>query len=352
MKFLLQVMLLCFSTAVLAQTQISGTVADNNGQPVPGASVVLDSTTGTVTDFDGNFTLNTSQIPPFTITVSSVGLETKSITVSSAAQAISITLGSSSTQLDEIVVSASRFAQRLFESPVTVEKFSLQQIQSTPSADHFNGLANLKQVNILEAGLVFSQVSLRGFNDIYNEGLVTLVDGMNNQAPVFGFAVGNIIGLHDIDLQSIEILPGAASALYGADAYKGIIFMNSKNPFDHQGLDVSYRFGNTEQVAAGTNTFEEFAIRMGGKISEKLAIKATISHKWGKDWLAADYRHADNRTIIDGYSTSNPDYNAVNMEGEAEFSSPTIFGAIAGLAQMPQLMQLSALYPNYFKTVL
>ena len=116
MKFLLQVMLLCFSTAVVAQTQVSGTVVDNNGQPVPGASVVLDSNTGTVTDFDGNFTLNTSQLPPFTITVSSVGLETKSITVSSAAQAISITLGSSSTQLDEIVVSASRIAQSVFLS--------------------------------------------------------------------------------------------------------------------------------------------------------------------------------------------------------------------------------------------
>ena len=45
-------------------------------------------------------------------------------------------------------------------------------------------------------------------------------------------------------------------------------------------------------------------------------------------------------------------YQHVNMEGEVEFSSPTIFGAIAGLAQMPQLMQLSALSPNYFKTVL
>ena len=156
MKFLLQVMLLCFSTAVVAQTQVSGTVVDNNGQPVPGASVVLDSNTGTVTDFDGNFTLNTSQLPPFTITVSSVGLETKSITVSSAAQAISITLGSSSTQLDEIVVSASRIAQRLFESPVTVEKFGAQQIKNTPSADFFNGLANLKSTNMLEAGLVFS----------------------------------------------------------------------------------------------------------------------------------------------------------------------------------------------------
>ena len=173
MKFILQVILLCFSTAVVAQTQILGTVADKNGQPIPGASIVLDNTTGTVTDFDGNFKLNTSQTPPFTITISSVGLETKSITVSSASQALSITLGASSTQLDEIVVSASRIAQRLFESPVTVEKFSTQQIQATPSADYFNGLANLKNVNVLEAGLVFSQLSLRGWTDIYNEGAVS-----------------------------------------------------------------------------------------------------------------------------------------------------------------------------------
>ena len=355
MKFLLQVMLLCFSTAVVAQTQISGTVADNNGQPVPGASVVLDSNTGTVTDFDGNFTLNTSQTPPFTITVSSVGLETKTVTVSSAAQALSITLGASSTELDEIVVSASRIAQRLFESPVTVEKFSTRDIQATPSADYFNGLANLKSVNVLEAGLVFSQISLRGFTDIYNEGLVTLVDGMNNQAPVFGFGVGNLIGLHDIDVQSVEILPGAASALYGADAYKGIVFINSKNPFDHEGLDISYRRGQTEQDAAGINMFEDFAIRMGGKINDKLAIKATVSHKWGTEWAAEDYRHTENRNIIEGYSPNSPDYNAVNVEGEQALTSPQWFGAIAAnpatpAALAPGLLQLSALAPNYFDT--
>ena len=40
---------------------------------------------------------------------------------------------------------------------------------------------------------------------MYNEGLVTLVDGMNNQAPVFGFAVGNLIGLHEVDMQSVEL---------------------------------------------------------------------------------------------------------------------------------------------------
>ncbi|MGB1080626.1 MAG: TonB-dependent receptor [Flavobacteriaceae bacterium] len=351
MKFFLQVMLLCLSTAVVAQTQVSGTVTDANGQPVPGASVVVDSNTGTVTDFDGNFSLSTSKTPPFTLTVSNVGLETKTVTVSSAAQSLSITLGESATQLDEIVVSASRMAERLFESPVTVEKFSTQQIESTPSADYFNGLANLKSTNILEAGLVFSQISLRGFTDIYNEGLVTLVDGMNNQAPVFGFGVGNLIGVHDIDVQSVEILPGASSALYGADAYKGIIFINSKNPFDHEGLDVTYRTGITDQDAAGSNQFEDIAIRMGGKLSDKFAIKATFSHKWGSEWLATDYRHAANRTIIEGYDRNNPDYDAVNVEGEYSFTSPVIFGAIASLAQMPSLMQLSALSPNYFKTI-
>ena len=191
MKLFLQALLLLVSTAVAAQTQVSGTVTDANGQPVPGANVVIDNTTGTVTDFDGNFSLNTSKTPPFTLTVSSVGLETKSVSVTSAMQSLRITLGETTTQLDEIVVSASRMAERIFESPVTVEKFSLQQIARTPSADYFNGLENIKGIQLNQGGLVFNQVSTRGFATVYNEGFVTLVDGMNNQAPVFGFAVAN-----------------------------------------------------------------------------------------------------------------------------------------------------------------
>ncbi|MGB0395739.1 MAG: hypothetical protein ACPGC6_03115, partial [Flavobacteriaceae bacterium] len=55
--------------------------------------------------------------------------------------------------------------------------------------------------------------------------------------PVFGFAVGNLIGLNELDVQSVEVIPGPASALYGADAYKGIMFLNSKNPFEHEEVD-------------------------------------------------------------------------------------------------------------------
>ncbi len=352
MKLFLQTLLLLVSTAVAAQTQVSGTVTDANGQPVPGANVVIDNTTGTVTDFDGNFSLNTSKTPPFTITVSSVGLETKSVSVTSAMQSLRITLGETTTQLDEIVVSASRMAERIFESPVTVEKFSLQQIERTPSADYFNGLENIKGIQLNQGGLVFNQVSTRGFATVYNEGFVTLVDGMNNLAPIFGFGMGNLVGLNELDVQSVEVLPGAASALYGADAYKGIMFLNSKNPFEHEGVSAYYKTGVTQQAAAGNNEFTDFGIRMATKLSDKWAVKATFSHKQGTEWAATDYRHQDNGKPDDGYNPNAADYNAINEYGEQTIGSSTFFGALAGAAQMPQLLQLAATAPNFFDTVL
>ena len=352
MKKLLTLIAVFASFTMWAQTQVSGTVTDADGQPLPGANIVLDGTTGAVSDFDGNFSLSTEQQPPFSLTVSSVGFESAKVEVTSATGSLTIQLSEGSTQLDEIVVSASRMAERIFESPVTVEKFSLQEIENTPSADYFNGLANLKGVSLVEAGLVFNQVQIRGFSDIYNEGLVTLVDGMNNQMPVFGFAVGNLIGLNELDVQSIELVPGAASALYGADAYKGILFLNSKNPFDHQGISVKIKQGVTDQDTAGQNDFTEISARMATQLSDKLAIKASFSHKEGTDWSAQDYRHSVNGVIFDDYPTNAPDYNAVNEEGEIAFSTALIFDQLVGVTGNPAFSALAPISPNYFGTIL
>ena len=352
MKKLLTLIAVFASFTMWAQTQVSGTVTDADGQPLPGANIVLDGTTGAVSDFDGNFSLSTDQQPPFSLTVSSVGFESATVEVTSATGSLTIQLSEGSTQLDEIVVSASRMAERIFESPVTVEKFSLQEIENTPSADYFNGLANLKGVSLVEAGLVFNQVQIRGFSDIYNEGLVTLVDGMNNQMPVFGFAVGNLIGLNELDVQSIELVPGAASALYGADAYKGILFLNSKNPFDHQGISVKIKQGVTDQDTAGQNDFTEISARMATQLSDKLAIKASFSHKEGTDWSAQDYRHSVNGVIFDDYPTNAPDYNAVNEEGEIAFSTALIFDQLVGVTGNPAFSALAPISPNYFGTIL
>lgn len=367
MKKLLSLIALFVAVSVSAQTTVSGTVTDSNGQPLPGANVVLDASTGTVADFDGNFVLVTDQQPPFSISVSSVGFETATVQVSSSNLTLSVQLSDANTQLDEIVVSASRVAQRIFESPVTVEKFNVQQITSSPSADFFTGLEEIRGVQVNRGSLVFNQVNTRGFGTVYNEGFVTLVDGMDNQAPIFGFAMGNMIGLNELDVQSVELLPGAASALYGADAYKGIMFLNSKSPFDHQGVSAYYKSGYTQQEVAGQNDFYDWGIRMAHAFNDKFAVKATFSTIRGTDWGAADKRSQDaSGRPLDGISNLDPMYNGINVYGDelglsfdltdtfanavlpAYPVAPGVTLAQADPTTLAQLQYVFGLYPDFF----
>lgn len=364
MKTILKIFTLLFGVVSFAQTTVTGTVNDESGMPLPGANVIVVGTsTGAISDFDGKFTLSVSQAPPFTVQASSVGFSTVTENVSSNNQDITFVLVEGSF-LDEVVISATRVPQKIFESPVTVEKFSLKQIQRTPSSDYFEGLFNVKGVQMNQTGLVFSQVNTRGFGTAYNEGFVTLVDGMNTQAPVFGFAVGNLVGLNELDVQSVEILPGSASALYGMDAYKGIMSIRSKNAFDHEGINAYYRTGSTQQMDGSQGEFNDFGIRFAKKLSDKWAVKATISAKEGTEWAATDMRHkrecsnCGEGSIVEGYDPDAPDFDAVNEYGQQRFTSPQIWGALIDYAgslnpaYTAQLTPLSQLSPNYFDEIL
>tara|TARA_B100001564_G_scaffold230815_1_gene194935 strand:- start:143265 stop:146123 length:2859 start_codon:yes stop_codon:yes gene_type:complete len=334
MKTILRIFTLLFGVVAFAQTTVTGTINDQNGMPVPGANIIAVGTlSGAISDFDGKFTLSVDQEPPFSIQVSSVGFTSVTENVTTNNQDLTITIKEGSF-LDEVVISASRVPQRIFESPVTVEKYSLKAIQRTPSADYFEGLQNVKGVQMNQAGLIFSQVNTRGFGTAYNEGFVTLVDGMNTQAPVFGFAVGNLVGLNELDVMSVELLPGSASALYGMDAYKGIMSISSKNPFDFEGVTGYYRSGTTQQVVGGNNAFTDFGMRLAKKISDKWAFKVAFAAKEGTEWAAGDTRHkrecsnCGEGSIVEGYDPNATDYDAVNEYGQRSFSSQAQLGLI------------------------
>jgi outer membrane receptor for ferrienterochelin and colicin len=337
-----------------AQTTIKGSVVDEEtNQPLPGVNIVVKGTyTGVSADFDGNFTITTDEALPITLEVSYLGFGTKMIKVTSADSAMNISLVPGSDSLDEIVVAASRFAQRIFESPITVEKFNAKQIQQTPSADFFNGLENIKGIQLQQGGLFLNQVVTRGFATVYNEGFVTLVDMMNNMSPLFGFAMGNLVGLNELDVQSVEVIPGPASALYGADAYKGIMFLNSKNPFEHEGISAYYRTGVTEQEVAGQNSFTDIGVRLATKLGNKWAVKASLNHKKGTEWMPADYSHQaiPGGEVNPSYSKTAPDYNGLNIYGERLFPSSTTWGLV-GLLN-PAANALAAAAPNYFDDVM
>lgn len=313
MRTITQILLLFFCAFSYAQTTVNGTVTDDSGQPLPGANVIVVGTsTGAITDFDGKYKLTFDQAPPFSIQVSSIGFETVNKEVTTNPQTLDIILKEGN-MLDEVVISASRTPERIFESPVTVERFGLKDIKNTASADFYDGLENLKGVDVNTNSLTFKSINTRGFATFANNRFMQLVDGMDNSTPALNFPIGNLVGMIETDVQSVELLPGASSALYGANAFNGILFMRSKNPFDHQGISVSLKQGITSQEAAGDNNYTDVGMRMAHKFSDKFAAKVNFGWLKGTDWAATSEVDKD---FDGGTRASNLSYNGVNVYGD------------------------------------
>ena len=149
-KYYLAFMAVILFGSVYSQNQISGSVMDaDNMEAIPGVNVIIDGTNiGTVTDFDGNFVINTSQDTPLTLVISYVGYSAQRVDVTSAGQDINISL-SAGQNLEEIIVSASRRAQKVTDAPASVSVISSRQIENTPSvADPTRLLVSVPGVQI------------------------------------------------------------------------------------------------------------------------------------------------------------------------------------------------------------
>lgn len=316
MKKLLLVAFAMFSSVLMfAQTSISGTVTDADGEPLPGANIKVErKSVGTTTDFDGKFMLNVADVPPFNIEVSMLGYKTLTVAITKNNQIVSASLIENATSLDEVVVSASRTPERIMESPVTVERMDIRAIRNTSSPSFYDGLENLKGVDINSNSLTFKSVNTRGFATFSNERFMQLVDGMDNSSPALNFAIGNLLGMSELDVKTVELLPGASSALYGANAFNGIMFMTSKSPFDDQGISYVLKTGITSQKAAGDNNYVDTSIRMAHAFSDFFAAKATLSYLKGTEWYAEDYRDEVNSSSTS--HSGNPGYNGLNVYGD------------------------------------
>ena len=331
MKSIFSILLLFCFGLTYSQTSISGTVLDDNGLPIPGANVIVVGTSsGTVTDFDGKFNLTTDSEPPFTIQISSVGFTTSNQEVTASNQSFDVVL-EEGTALDEVVISASRTPERVFESPVTVERFGLKEIKSTASADFYGGLEDLKGVDVNTNSLTFKSVNTRGFATFANTRFMQLVDGMDNSTPALNFPIGNLVGMIETDVLSVELLPGASSALYGANAFNGILFMRSKNPFDFQGVSGYIKKGITDQEAAGENAYTDLGIRLAHKFTDKFAAKVNFGYLKGTDWAAT----SEVDKIDPSRTRSNTNYDGINVYGD-EVS--TNIRSASGLGIIPDVV--------------
>ncbi|MBP6385127.1 MAG: TonB-dependent receptor [Pseudarcicella sp.] len=315
------VFLLFFQISALSQVVVNGKITDNTSKkPLTGASIsVVGKIVGTISDTKGQFSFKTYTKLPFAIKISMVGYEPKEMMVETSNPDLNILMGEQVIQGEEVVVSASRMEEKVMKAPVSIEKMDLRAIKETSSPSFYDGLANLKGVDMTTQGFLFKSVNMRGFGSTGNPRVVQMIDGMDNQAPGLNFAVDNIIGIPELDVDNVEVIPGAASALYGPNALNGIILMNSKSPFQYQGLSATVKGGimYEKNRTKPSTPFTDLSLRYAHAFNDKLAFKVNFNQINGTDWESNNYTNLNGGGPADPTrKLSNPDYDGINTYGD------------------------------------
>ena len=290
---------------------LSGKVVGENHDGIPSASISIKGTKlGTVSDSSGKFSLVINQKLPFRIVISSLGFTDQEIEVKSTTDKLAIQLTTQTYIANEVVVTASRTSEKLMRSPVSIEKLDLKALKETPAASFYDALGNVKGIQLTTSSLTFKIPNARGFNIPNNFRFMQLVDGVDMQAATLGVPLGNAIGPTELDIQSVEITPGAASALYGMNAINGMANLISKNPFTNQGLSVFQRVGvnHIDGIDHAPSMLTETAFRYAQAFNKKFALKLNFGFMRGTDWSS----NTQNDQNTNNLNTANPAYPALN----------------------------------------
>ena len=236
MKKAFLVVLMLSSSLIFAQNNISGSVSDESGNPVPGATVVVEGTnTGVVTDFDGNYQINASTGDQ--LTFSSLGFASQTITVGNQSQ-INVTLMSSVDILDEVVVSGYQTQQRRSLSGAigTVDTDEAFKTQVTNAAEALQGRVAGVQVTSGGGPGAAPVIRIRGYSTTNDNSPLYVIDGIQTTDP-------NVMrDINPRDIENISVLKDGAAAIYGARASNGVIVVTTKKG--------SYNSKNTLEIDA------------------------------------------------------------------------------------------------------
>jgi iron complex outermembrane receptor protein len=280
--------------------QISGRVTDaTTNEPMAGVNITIpDKYKGTISNNDGYFYLKVTGIElPFKIRISMVGYHTEEYQVTRTYESgIRVRMMSEDVVASEVVVTAPviESEQKVFREVRSMERLDALGIKETPAHTYYEALAYLKGIDVTTQSLQFLTVNARGFNSTENLRFKQVVDGMDNQAPGFNFPIGNILGLNELDVESMEFLPGPSSAVYGNNSLNGVLELSSKDPFTYQGLSVVIEPGVADLRPGSDYPFQFFgkplmdaSIRYA-KAYGNVAFKLNLAFMRGRDWYADD----------------------------------------------------------------
>ena len=241
-KYYLAFMAVILFGSVYSQTQVSGSVMDaDNMEPIPGVNVIIDGTNiGTVTDFDGNFVINTSQDAPLTLVISYVGYSAQRVGVTSSGQDINVSL-SAGQNLEEVIISASRRAQKITEAPASVSVISAREIENSAQvAEPSRILVSVPGVQIQQQTANSLNIEMRAGSGVFGTSTYVMRDNRGLITPAAGTFFSFQQGLSNLDIASVEVVRGAAGVLYGPGVTSGVVHFRSKSPIDFTGNSASF----------------------------------------------------------------------------------------------------------------
>ena len=247
---LLATFILVSQYALIAQNTINGSVTDEDNSPVLGADIYIEQLhIGTTSDEDGQFELDNIPNGIHKLSISFVGFNTENIelNIPSEENALDITLSPSVFHMDEVILSAP-FDKLQSENVMKIESKTIESLKKAGAPTLMQGISNIPGVAEITTGTGIGKPVIRGLS---GNRVLVYTQGVRLENQQFGSEHG--LGMSDSGIESVEVIKGPASLLYGSDALGGVLYLNPEK-FAYQDetkIDVSQSFFSNTM---GSNT--------------------------------------------------------------------------------------------------
>lgn len=308
MKYLSTILFIGFTVFTYAQNKITGKITNQQNEPIFGAEIYLDELNkGTSTNEDGFYEI--TNLPNNTVKISVIyfGYEpiTKYIQLKEKETILNFTLKEAIFKIDEIIISTP-FNKLQSENVVKVDKAQIQQLKSKGAATLIEGVGTLPGVAVVSTGVGIGKPIIRGLR---GNRVLVYTQGIRLENQQFGDEHG--LGIDASSIESVEVIKGPASLLYGSDALGGVLYFNPTKFADLNNLDVNYAqsyFSNTH----GTST--AFDVKKSYNLWKFLANGAYNQH--------SDYKTASQGNV------TNTRYHETTFNSAIGFNNSKISSAL------------------------
>jgi iron complex outermembrane receptor protein len=318
----------CSELAFAQYGDIAGKVTDGlSGEALAGVKITIETTKlGAASNKAGEYSIKNVPAGAYKLIAKSIGYEAFSTDIQitdGQVLKLDIAMVSATFQLEDLVVTGSRKAEKIVDAPASISVVQSKKIERDVTMSPELSLRNLPGVDITTVGVNRQQVAIRGFSQPFIGPAFILTDFRQTVTPGLGVNAFQIMPLISSDIERVEVVRGPSSALYGSGADVGVIHFITKDPFDKPGNAISLGGGSQSTL------FLQF--RHANKVSENLAYKIVGGYNRAQDWALdvndpsndwAD-RRENNRSVMVG----------------APFAD-TVLGGLNGAERIPHLNTL------------